>query len=491
MGRPAPLPALAASRERPRRALPARLRAHRASGRGSGRWPSPTAASGTARTASTAGSASRAARSTPRRRRSSPTSPTRSPTAPRSAPTPWCSRSRSAPTVGPTGVVYWRDGVERRQRARVVAVAGYAIETPRLLLNSTSSRFPDGLCNDHDLVGRYVMVQGAAQTAGRFDEEVRMYKAPPPEVSTEAFYETDPPSRSQARLLHPVRRAAARSRGRSTSWPKATGARCCGSTCATTCTGRRSVCCVSSCRWPTTGSPSPTRPTATASESPGSATPSATTTRLFCGRAPTRWREILDAAGAEDTVTIERYAHLVGGCRMGATRADGVVDADLAVVRRPEPLRHRRQRAADPGQRQPRAHDHGAGRPLRRPAHVGQPRVSAVHDAIACTVMHVDARRQRLHGAARGAGVGRHLHLDGHDGGRRRTVRRRPARPRVHLRHRRVRTVIVTCSHRRWSAPTRSTRLGPGRRWSRAIRNVGRPGVARWPSPPSTSPCGI
>ena len=91
-----------------------------------------------------------------------------------------------------TGVVYFHNGVERRQRARVVAVAGYAIETPRLLLNSTSERFPDGLANDHDLVGRYVMVQGAAQTAGRFAEEIRMYKAPPPEVSTEAFYETDP-----------------------------------------------------------------------------------------------------------------------------------------------------------------------------------------------------------------------------------------------------------------------------------------------------------
>ena len=36
------------------------------------------------------------------------------------------------------------------------------------------------------------MVQGAPQTAGRFDAEVRMYKAPPPEVSTEEFYETDP-----------------------------------------------------------------------------------------------------------------------------------------------------------------------------------------------------------------------------------------------------------------------------------------------------------
>jgi len=39
--------------------------------------------------------------------------------------------------------------------------------------------------------------------------------------------------------------------------------------------------------------------------------------------------DILAAAGADDTVTINRYAHLVGGCRMGATEAEGVVDRDL------------------------------------------------------------------------------------------------------------------------------------------------------------------
>ena len=91
-----------------------------------------------------------------------------------------------------TGVHYVSQGRERFQRAAMVAVAGYSIETPRLLLNSASRRFPAGLCNDFDQVGRYLMVQGAPQTAGRFDAEVRMYKAPPPEVSTEEFYETDP-----------------------------------------------------------------------------------------------------------------------------------------------------------------------------------------------------------------------------------------------------------------------------------------------------------
>ena len=48
------------------------------------------------------------------------------------------------------------------------------------------------LGNNDDQVGRYVMVQGATQTAGRWPEELRMYKAPPPEISSEQFYETDP-----------------------------------------------------------------------------------------------------------------------------------------------------------------------------------------------------------------------------------------------------------------------------------------------------------
>ena len=95
-------------------------------------------------------------------------------------------------TGAATGVTYLRGGVEHHQRARAVAVAGYSIETPRLLLLSTSKAYPGGLGNQHDQVGRYLMVQGAPQTAGRFADEIRMYKSAPPEVSSEDFYETDP-----------------------------------------------------------------------------------------------------------------------------------------------------------------------------------------------------------------------------------------------------------------------------------------------------------
>ena len=90
-----------------------------------------------------------------------------------------------------TGVTYVQDGREHFQPADAVAVCGYSIETPRLLLHSTSPRFPHGIGNAHDQVGRYVMVQGATQVAARFPEDLRMYKAPPPEVSSEHFYETD------------------------------------------------------------------------------------------------------------------------------------------------------------------------------------------------------------------------------------------------------------------------------------------------------------
>ena len=35
------------------------------------------------------------------------------------------------------------------------------------------------------------MVQGATQVAGRFPDALRQYKGPPPEISSEQFYETD------------------------------------------------------------------------------------------------------------------------------------------------------------------------------------------------------------------------------------------------------------------------------------------------------------
>ncbi len=92
-----------------------------------------------------------------------------------------------------SGVTYFDpDGRERFQKAKAVIVAGYSIETPRLLLNSACSGFENGLANSSDCVGRYLMAQAGNVVLGRFEDPVRMYKAPPAHALTEEFYETDP-----------------------------------------------------------------------------------------------------------------------------------------------------------------------------------------------------------------------------------------------------------------------------------------------------------
>ena len=84
-----------------------------------------------------------------------------------------------------SGVHYVREGEWRFQKGRNVVVAGYAIETPRLLLNSANSRFPDGLANSSGLVGRNLMVQTNQAVWGVFEEEIRWYKGPPSLALTE------------------------------------------------------------------------------------------------------------------------------------------------------------------------------------------------------------------------------------------------------------------------------------------------------------------
>lgn len=90
-----------------------------------------------------------------------------------------------------TGVQYYRDGKWRFQRARNVVVAGYAIETPRLLLNSATARHPRGLANSSGLVGKYLMTQSNQAVFGRMDDEVRWYKGPPSLTITEHWNYTD------------------------------------------------------------------------------------------------------------------------------------------------------------------------------------------------------------------------------------------------------------------------------------------------------------
>lgn len=76
-----------------------------------------------------------------------------------------------------TGVRYIdRDGTEQFQRARIVAVAGNSIESPRLLLASASERFPDGLANSSGQVGRNYMRHTTGSVYAIFERPVRMWR---------------------------------------------------------------------------------------------------------------------------------------------------------------------------------------------------------------------------------------------------------------------------------------------------------------------------
>ncbi|MGI8702367.1 MAG: GMC family oxidoreductase [Nocardioidaceae bacterium] len=228
-----------------------------------------------------------------------------------------------------SGVAYFReaDKVERLQRARFVAVAGYSIETPRLLLNSTSGAFPNGLCNNEDQVGRYVMVQGASQSAGRWPEELRMYKAPPPEVSSEQYYETDP-SRGFARgfsiqTVSPLPIGWAEHVLADGHWGRAL---------------REYMRDYN--HWATIGVLNellahPDNRVTLADETDRYGLPVARMDYTLQDNDKANMtystnviRDILEAAGAQDVLTIQRYAHLMGGARMGSSPENSVVDAN-------------------------------------------------------------------------------------------------------------------------------------------------------------------
>jgi choline dehydrogenase-like flavoprotein len=226
-----------------------------------------------------------------------------------------------------TGVHYRKDGAERFQRARMVAVAGYSIETPRLLLNSASKRFPGGLCNDFDQVGRYLMVQGAPQTAGRFDAEVRMYKSPPPEVSSEDFYESDPARPYQRgfsiQTVSPLPITWAEHVAAQGHW---------GASLREYMSDYVHWCCLGAlCEFlPLAGN----RVTL-AEEKDRHGLPVARFDYSQCDNdraqmkaAQSVMEDLLRAAGAGEVITIDRYAHLVGGARMARDEQHGVVNAD-------------------------------------------------------------------------------------------------------------------------------------------------------------------
>lgn len=76
-----------------------------------------------------------------------------------------------------SGVVYAdKDGRILEQKARIVCVAGNSIESPRLLLNSDSNKYPDGLANSSGMVGRNYMRHTTGSVYSIFEKPVHMYR---------------------------------------------------------------------------------------------------------------------------------------------------------------------------------------------------------------------------------------------------------------------------------------------------------------------------
>ncbi len=101
-------------------------------------------------------------------------------------------------TVSPDGqargVVYYdRDGTLHEQRAPLVVLACNGIGTPRLLLNSRSTRFPDGLANRAGVVGKNLMFHPFAAVGGVFPQSLDSSIGPIGSIIfSHEFYETDP-----------------------------------------------------------------------------------------------------------------------------------------------------------------------------------------------------------------------------------------------------------------------------------------------------------
>lgn len=99
-------------------------------------------------------------------------------------------------TIGKDGkarsVIYFDpNGKEREIAARVIVVAGNAVETTRLLLLSKSRQFPDGLANSSGLVGKRFMEHLSVFAYGVFPERVDPWRGVPTGGIIQDFYATN------------------------------------------------------------------------------------------------------------------------------------------------------------------------------------------------------------------------------------------------------------------------------------------------------------
>jgi choline dehydrogenase-like flavoprotein len=78
---------------------------------------------------------------------------------------------------GASGVEYYDSEDQRHvQEAKLIVLAAYSFQTPRILLNSATSKYPNGLANSSGLLGRSMMTHTSGNIYGLFHEETENYR---------------------------------------------------------------------------------------------------------------------------------------------------------------------------------------------------------------------------------------------------------------------------------------------------------------------------
>lgn len=108
-------------------------------------------------------------------------------------PNSYVRRIETTPAGRVRGATYF-DSQKREvfQRAKAVVVCANGAETPRLLLMSTSARFPHGLANSNGQVGKYLMFDAGAEVLGRFDHPLNEFKSIMVTRVLHDYYASDP-----------------------------------------------------------------------------------------------------------------------------------------------------------------------------------------------------------------------------------------------------------------------------------------------------------